>query len=428
MIKKMSIALFVLFLAISFASAIETNLTEVSLELVPSSPNIQALSLKYEPYPVEPGEYFSLWVKVQNVGTDEAPGVICVIEPQYPFYLDPETPSVQTYGKLGSFKQAVLEFKKIRIDENAVEGDNELEVKCSANGGASWVVNKFIISIQTRYATLNIKEVKTIPKPIAPGSRAQLLITLENLADSSMKDVNIALNLSDSPMAPFNGVPEKKVRRINAGNFSDLFFDIVVLPNTDGGIYKIPLTLNYTDELGKEYSTNSMISVEVGAVPDIYVVIDSTTIYSRKRVGDVTIKIVNKGLTDLKFLDVTLQEGIGYKIISSPQVYVGDLDSDSYETVDFRIEVNEKNITLPLKLDYKDTSNNQHLEDVNVTFNLVSAQELGQKESYAGIIFLTLAIAVLIFMIYRSWKKRHMGKTFSDFLLVIPRAFAKRKK
>ena len=31
-------------------------------------------ALKYEPYPVNPGDYFDLWVKVENIGQEDATG------------------------------------------------------------------------------------------------------------------------------------------------------------------------------------------------------------------------------------------------------------------------------------------------------------------------------------------------------------------
>ena len=44
-------------------------------------------SIKYEPYPAEPGKYFDLWIKIQNSGIDKADVKFKLI-PKFPFSLD----------------------------------------------------------------------------------------------------------------------------------------------------------------------------------------------------------------------------------------------------------------------------------------------------------------------------------------------------
>ena len=44
--------------------------------------------MKYEPEPVSPGEYFDLWMKVENYGGVAMEDFIFELEPEYPFYFD----------------------------------------------------------------------------------------------------------------------------------------------------------------------------------------------------------------------------------------------------------------------------------------------------------------------------------------------------
>jgi len=59
----------------------------------------------------------------------------------------------------------------------------------------------------------------------------------------------------------------------------------------------------------------------------------------RETTGTVSIKFVNKGATDARFLNIILKKSDDYETISSDNVYIGDLDSDDYETADFKINV-----------------------------------------------------------------------------------------
>lgn len=424
--KKRIIFLGILLLIMSagFVMAEEINQTTYYTS---KTANIEITSLKYEPYPVEPGEYFELWIKVENKGSNEARNATCILQEAYPFSLD-ENNAEKNIGKLTQGSTFTVKYK-VRVDENAVEGENELKIKCTDYPlNNAWLITKIPVKIQTRYAVLNIKKIETEPKAIAPGEKAEIKILLENTADSSMKDINIKLNLSDAPIASFEEVPEKKIRRINALNTSILVFSIIALPEVEGGIYKVPLEITYTDELGKEYVGSNLITVEIKAPSDIYAVIDSTTMHKRKKTGDVAVKIVNKGLTDLKFMDINLQPSRYYKIISSRQVYVGDLDSDDYETIEFRMTVKRRQVILPLELSYRDTSNNLHSEKINVTFQLFSANEIGMEESKTGLVIFIIAVLFIIFIIYRNWKRKNKEKNCLDFIMLVPKKIAERIK
>jgi hypothetical protein len=81
-IKNILLLLVVSFTILNFVSAVQVNLTSVG-------DIMQLTSLKYEPYPVNPGEYFDLWVSAQYVGNTGSAGITFTLNPSYPFSLDP---------------------------------------------------------------------------------------------------------------------------------------------------------------------------------------------------------------------------------------------------------------------------------------------------------------------------------------------------
>ena len=56
--------------------------------------DIQVRQLRYEPYPVNPGEYFTLWIKVENVGS-LTKNAIFELMPKFPFTLDSNEDAVK---------------------------------------------------------------------------------------------------------------------------------------------------------------------------------------------------------------------------------------------------------------------------------------------------------------------------------------------
>jgi hypothetical protein len=404
--KRVNLIVFSLVLtALLAVNAIAVELTP-STSVIPGTSNLAITSLRYEPYPVSPGEQFDLWIKVDNQGASSANNATCILSADYPFSIYQGT-STKSYGKLNAGESIVFQFK-LKTDEKAVQGSNELQIQCTRDPSAgSWQTEKLNVLIQTRYPTLNIKEVRTDPKTISPGEDATLLFTLENLADSPMKDIDIQLNLAGIDIVSNGEVAEKKLRMINTGGVADVMFSIKAMPESKGGIYKVPFTLTYTDNLGKSYTQTGLISVEVSSKPDLILSIDSTTLSKSSKLGDVDIKITNKGLTDLKFVTVEILDSNNFKILSSNIVYIGDIDSDDFGTASFKLSAKTGNsFDIPLKISLRDVLSSEYSETVNVNLKMLSAGEMGKKSFIWSIIPTILIIFVILMIFVRSFREK----------------------
>lgn len=406
--RGMSLAVF----SIIFAVFLSVNV--FAIDVNPAVPTIVQSSLvitglRYNPYPVSPGEVFDVWIKIENRGNTAFNNATCVLKPDYPFSLY-QGDATKTYGKLNAGDAAVFQYK-IKADMNASEGTNELKVECTRDSSeGNWQVNKINILIQTRYPTLNIKEIRTDPEMISPGKEATLLFTLENQADSAMKDIDIKLNLPDE-IAPSGEVAEKKVRMIEGHGISDMIFKIKAMPNTNGGIYKIPFTLTYTDNLGKAYSQDGVIPVEVSSKPDLIFSIDSTTLSKSNKLGDVDIKIVNRGLTNIKFVTVEILNSEKFKLLSSNIVYIGDIDSDDFGTASFKISARtSKDFSIPIELSARDAVNNDYTQTVNVPLKMLSASEMGKKSLFGTAITLIIIILIILMIFVRKFRIKVIEK------------------
>ena len=66
----------------------------------------------YSPYPVEPGKYMDLWLRVQYKGEKTiVEDVICAVEAKFPFSFDPGESSEKSVGTMAPYNEVVLKYK-----------------------------------------------------------------------------------------------------------------------------------------------------------------------------------------------------------------------------------------------------------------------------------------------------------------------------
>lgn len=402
----------------------------VSLAAISSSADIDVSLINQNPDPAEPGKYVEVKWKVENAGSSNAENVVFEVLPKFPFSLEPGESATRRIGSIWGRQigdNGVMVTYRLKVDENAVEGQNEIEIRYSLDNGISWQKpGKFYINIRTHDAILNVKKVSYVPDPMPPGKKTVLSIELENLADSLLKDIKISLDLitilrtttavsyTELPFSTFGTTNQQVIKNIGAGKTKTVEFTLIPDPDADADIYKIPITIEYSDELGTNYSKSEVISVIVGDEPILEPMIDSTDIYMKGQVGEVDISFVNKGTTDVKLLDVELKESDYVKIISSQNVYLGNIDSDDYEIAEFKIYVNDlddSRVPLIINYNYLDPNNNRYEKQETLYINVYSKNEAkkygltGSSGGYGGI-FAVIIIIVIGYFGYRWWKKR----------------------
>ncbi|MBI3027473.1 hypothetical protein HYY70_05145 [Candidatus Woesearchaeota archaeon] len=412
---KKAILVIVFIMCTSFA------LAAVNTVYYGESPRIAVSLASQDPDPVEPGKIVEVSFKLDNQGA-LAKEVVFEIMPEYPFSILPGESSAKDVGTLGTSQDtatSVFVKYKLKVDQTAVDGNHEMKVRYKISGFDSWTtVEDLTVKVQSKDAILSIEKVSTIPEIVAPGSKARLVIDLKNHATSLLKDIKVTLDLGKSgdkvtPFAPIGSTNEKVIPLINAQSSVPLDFNLVVDPNAGSNVYKVPLDLQYSDILNKNHSKTLTLALIVGVEPDVSVYIDSTKVYTAGNTGDVTVKIVNKGLTDIKFLNVKLDKSENYKVLSPYEMYIGNIDSDDYETADFRLSVEKTSkdkAVLPLIIEYKDANNKDYTKKVNLELPLYSnseAKKLGLVESSNySLIFVVVIVLAAAFFTYGIWKKR----------------------
>jgi len=276
----------------------------------------------------------------------------------------------------------------------------------------------YLISMIGMVSALTITAVNTNPEEIAPGETASVSIRIENEQGKDVEDVSVILDLigPDIPFAPYDSSSEYSIDEIEDDDSEYAEFEIIALSDAQSGIYKIPLIINYQIDGKAQPPKNSLIGISVNAEPIISASVEDGLLLKPQE-NEINIKIVNKGLSDVKFLEVELASSTYYNILSSENVYIGDVDSDDFDSAEFKIFFKANapsSINLPVTIIYKDALNKKYIEDFDLRVKVYTrkkAIELGLLEKnnipmYTGIII----GLIIIFFGYKKIKKRRKLK------------------
>ena len=372
---------------------------------------------KQEPDPVEPGKEVEVTFKLDNNGT-ATNGVVFEIVPEYPFSLLPDESPSHYIGKLATSqygRYSVVKKYRLKVAQDTADDNYKLKVRYKNENMDSWAtLDNFRIKVQTHDAILAVDKVLTLPPVTAPGDKTKLRIELKNYATSLLKDIKISLNLDKSgddtrPFAPVGSTNEKIIPYMEPQSVATVEFDLLVDSDVASKSYKVPLNIGYSDVLNKNYSKSSLVTIIVGANPDLGITLERTDVYTSGSSGNVVLRLVNKGNPDIRFLNVKVLQNENIKVIGADEVYIGKLDSDDFSTAEFKLYVNGKNsIKIPVQVTYKDTNNNDYKENREVELKLYSSSEaknFGVQKSN-NTVWIIVALAVIAGAYYYYSRRR----------------------
>ncbi|MDP6599809.1 MAG: hypothetical protein QF798_00030, partial [Candidatus Woesearchaeota archaeon] len=205
------VSLYVLVLLVFNVTAAQTTYNPSNLY------DIAVNIINQEPDPAEPGRYVDVRFKFDNNGTKETKNIEVEILLNYPFSLDPGIDAVKNIGTLQSMQKgdvgAIVKYK-LRVDKNAVEGENEIKIRYRVDKGVWITLKEFFVDVQTHDAILAIEDISVDKDPVEPGLNSIVKIKLSNKADSILKDVKVKIGLGSVPFIPLGSTTEKSVYQI----------------------------------------------------------------------------------------------------------------------------------------------------------------------------------------------------------------------
>ena len=214
--------------------------------------------LKYDPYPAEPGNYMTLWIEIHNPSTTNAENVQFELLTEYPFSLDPNENAKREYSVIPGLYTIVLQYK-IRVDKDAVEGMNEMELRYRFHGH-DWVKKSMEVQVSDPPDKAELKAfyVGTEPKPYS-GSESTLSIDLANIASGSAYYTIVEASTEAADIE----VDEIFIGTMDADDFDTIDFEMRIKEGIPPGNYPVTIKSYYKDEDDKAYETTDTIDFMV---------------------------------------------------------------------------------------------------------------------------------------------------------------------
>ena len=113
------------------------SVTIVSAE---STCDINASLLNQDPYPAVPGDYVKLVFQIDGIDDPDCNDIIFNLLPDYPIEFNPGETGLKTFEKvkyLKDYESNILIPYEVRINKDALDGTNPIEINMQSKGGAS---------------------------------------------------------------------------------------------------------------------------------------------------------------------------------------------------------------------------------------------------------------------------------------------------
>ncbi len=262
------------------------------------------------------------------------------------------------------------------------------------------------------------------PLPAEPDSNLRVWISVQNQGNEQADNVYVQVN----PSYPFVLLPgEDDIKETGIiGTNSDKILDYRLFVNkgTKAGDYDLTFWTCSDNECNKVIKkTDLTITVKTGGEPKVNLGIEEIEEVAFNQKSKLTINIVNKGELDTKYLTVTLDETEDFIVISPQEVYVGELESDDFETATFDIYFKSEErkpettiIEVPILVEYTDANNKEYADKQILDIRVYSQEDLykyglATKPTPFGAYVVIAGLLVAIFFIYRRIKKKRKLKS-----------------
>ena len=252
------------------------------------------------------------------------------------------------------------------------------------------------------------------PYPAQPNQVVHLWIKVQNVGEATLEDATFKL----IPEYPFS-LPDGysgilREGDLKAGESRILEYDIKVAKDAVEGYYDLTVGACADTDCKNYQKITFQLFVNTGGEAKVEVLVESFDSLVGGTTGDITLSIVNRGQLGAKFLVVEIGKSDEVKILNPSRIYIGELDSDDFETVDLNIYANPsitttKDIMLPIKLEFSDINDKSYTLNQEVSFPVYSKEDVNKYNApTSGNMskLLVIAFFALVVIAYFIWKKK----------------------
>lgn len=214
--------------------------------------NLQISVINQDPYPAIQGDYVKVLFKIDGIRNTECGTITFGVKEDYPISLDPNTVNPITI-KSGVYQKDYASYYlapyKLRVDPNALDGENPIEIYYSTQT-ASNIVKEFNIDVEDIRADfeIHVKEYNYVTK--------ELTFEILNIAESDVEALTIEIPKQDS--IEIKGTNRMVVGDLDSNEYTTADFE-AILPE---GETNINLNVIYTDSINTRRELQKVVDFD----------------------------------------------------------------------------------------------------------------------------------------------------------------------
>jgi hypothetical protein len=282
------------------------------------------------PDPASAGDIVELRFMVQNSGGSSAKTVQFTLLPEYPFSAVPgETyTSTSTLSPYQSGSDASIIKFKIRVDNDAVGGQNPIKLVSSEAGLDISLTSTFYVSVTgSEFAQISYID----KSQLTPGKESNITFTVTNVGGSSLRNMVFSWTEENGVVLPLNSDNTKYVKCLGIGQSVNMQYTIVADVNANPGLYKLALTTTYYDDTGISHTMETTTGIFIGGETDFDVS------FSESTAGQTSLSVANIGNNPAMSVTVRVPQQDSYSVSGSTSSIIGNLERGDYTMVSFQI-------------------------------------------------------------------------------------------
>ena len=394
--NKLSILLVLTGLIISPAVA-----QDLSSDLGPSGisdgSNVDITLINQDPATAQPGEYVDMKFKISNQGQSPAEDTSVELVESFPFSLDPD---VSANRELGDMRGAaigddsyIVEYR-VRVDENAVESENEISLKYTTGDDDFSVTRDFDISVDDVGTDFELSAGKV--------SASSIPVNLDNIGDKSAESVHVVL--PDQSGINKEGVETQVVGSMDSGENKEV--DFAVSNISVGSSYRFEI--HYTD--GNGVRRELVRNIDIGTIPvnPVQVTVQSAN------PSETTFAVSNTGGEQISSVITQLQDE-NVNVSGSRTQVLGNLNSGDYTLATFDLESSEIS-TVDMEVSYTDSSDIRRNSVESITLpdstsgGTTSTVSSDEEDGNSSMTYILIGLGGLVLVGVYALYRRRKGK------------------
>lgn len=293
------------------------------------------------------GDNVTLQIPLENLSKDTARDVrikITTKPEDLPFIMDKAT-YTDTINYLRHTKTEIAEIKA-QVASTAENKIYPIELEFTYTN-----VHKVEFTTSSTYyikivnneiePTVGVTKYQFVKESVVAGVDDAMLLTVENRGTIAAYNAKISLSGFDKDgIRLINDINSKNVASIAGGEESSVYYNIAASPKAKSDTYELTATIEYTDEKGNEYKTESMIYVPVEGKDSAAIELEVQNVQSKENVtaGDpynIAFDVKNVGLLEAEKVLVSVRYPDDFIPKSSPKKIIKDLKGDAVESFSF---------------------------------------------------------------------------------------------